>query len=111
MCSALYQWLVEAEDALLRMIRGVFRFISEWLPTWIYHFVVDGIWPVVIRLSRVLTLACLWLSILFGPLTIGLVFKLRWWWNCGSTAWMVSAIIGSIWGLSRLAKKRKAAVS
>ena len=50
MDSAFYQWLVEAEDSLLRMIRGVFRFIIEGLWKWIYRFVVDTLGPVAIRL-------------------------------------------------------------
>ena len=101
MGSALYQWLVEVEDALLRMIRGVFRFITEWLPIWIYRFVVDTVGPVTIRLCRVLGLTCLWLMILFSPWALNWVCRLPRWWNYGSVAWLVVAIVGSMWAGTR----------
>ena len=108
MIASIHQWLVELEEALRRMIRGVFLFFSDWLPTWIYEFIINGLWPVMIRLGRVSVLLCLWLSILFCPFLPGLVFKLAWWWKCGSMAWLAMAAVGSYWGLKRLAKKRKA---
>jgi hypothetical protein len=108
MDSAFYQWLVEAEDFLLRMIRGVFRFITEGLWKWIYHFVVDTLGPVAIRSCRVLGLACLWLMIVFSPLALGCVCTLPGWWRFGSVAWVVMAILGSMWGLNRAIQKRKA---
>ena len=109
MITSIHQCLVEVEEALRRMIRGVFLFFSDWLPTWIYEFIISGIWPVTIRLARVSLLFCLWLSILFCPFMPGLVFKLAWWWICGSTAWLAMAAIGSYWGLKRLKARRKAA--
>jgi hypothetical protein len=108
MNTPFYVWLVEVEEALWRMIRGVFRFVSEWLPTWLFHVIVKGIWPVCVRLTRVVFVACIWLGIMFTPLTIGFACKLPWWWRFGSTAWLGAAIVGSMWGLTRLAKKRKA---
>jgi hypothetical protein len=110
MISSFHQWLAELEEALRRMIGGVFLFFSEWLPTWIYEFIINGVWPVMIRLARVSLLACLWLFILFCPFMPGFVFTLSWWWKCGSTAWLVMAAVGSYWGLRRLAKKAKASV-
>ena len=85
MITSIHQWLVELEEALRRMIGGVFLFFSDWLPTWIYEFIINGLWPVMIRLARVSLLLCLWLSILFCPFLPGLVFKLAWWWKCGSS--------------------------
>lgn len=111
MGSALYQWLVEAEDSLLRMIRGVFRFVSVGLPQWIYHYVVDTVWPMTIRMMRVMGLAYLWLMILFGPLASDLMFTLPSWWGCCSVAWTGLAITGSIWGLNRAVRKRNAGLS
>ena len=111
MITSIHQWLVELEEALRRMIRGVFLFFSDWLPTWIYEFIINGLWPVMIRLARVSLLLCLWLSILFCPLLPGLVFKLPWLWKCGSLAWLAMAAVGSYWGLKRLAKKRRASAA
>ena len=109
MITTIQQWLVEVEEALRRMIGGVFLFFSEWLPRWIYELIISGIWPVMIRLARVSLLFCLWLSILFCPFLPGLVFKLAWWWMCGSMAWLAMAAIGSYWGLKRLRTRIKAA--
>ena len=106
-----YQWLIDVEDVLVRMIAGVFRFMVDGLPTWIYHFVVDTLGPVAIRLVRVLGLAFLWLTILFGPLAIGCFFSLPSWWGLGSMAWMALSIGGSVWGLNRIVRKRKAAIA
>lgn len=111
MGSALYLWLGEVEEALWRMIHGVFWFISDWLPTWIYRFVVETIWPVTIRLGRVSGLLCLWLFIVFGPLATRFLFRVPSWWMFGSAIWLGLAITGSVWGLTRLVKNRKAAVS
>jgi hypothetical protein len=110
MGSAFYLWLGDVEEALVRMIRGVFRFITEGLWEWIFHFVVDTLGPVTIRLGRVLALACLWLIIVFSPGAVGVRFSLPWWWAFGSTVWVGLALVGSVWGLNRIAKKRKAAV-
>lgn len=111
MITSIHQWLVEVEEALRRMIGGVFLFFTDWLPRWIYEFIMSGIWPVMIRLARVSLLSCLWLSILFCPFMPGLVFNLAWWWICGSMAWLAMAAIGSYWGLKRLKARRKAAKS
>ena len=108
MWSALEKWLSEIEDALSRMIQGVFRFIIDGLPRWIYRVVVETVGPVVVRASRVLVLSCLWLAILFGPLSITIGCDLPGWCGYGSTLWLGLAIVGSMWGLNRLAKKRKA---
>jgi hypothetical protein len=108
MGSAFYLWLVEVEDALVRMIQGVFRFITEGLWEWIYHFVVDTVGPVTVRLARVTGLGCLWLFIVFGPVVVGVSFGLRWWWGFGCVAWLALSITGSIWGLRRIVRKRKA---
>jgi len=108
MITTIHQWLVELEEALRRMIGGVFLFFSDWLPTWIHEF-IKGVWPVMIRLARVSLLLCLWLSILLCPFLPGLVVKLAWWWMCGSMAWLAMAAIGSYWGLRRLKARRKVA--
>ncbi|MFZ1932686.1 MAG: hypothetical protein WCB27_25455 [Thermoguttaceae bacterium] len=108
MIRVLHQWLVELEESLQRMIGGVFLFFSDWLPRWIYEFIIDGILPLMVRMARVSLWFCLWLVILFFPWTPGLVFHLAWWWKCGSLIWLAMAGIGSYWGLKRLIKKRKA---
>ena len=104
MDSPLYRWLVEVEDALVRMIAGVFRFLIEGLWTWIYHFIVDTLGPVTIRLARVLGLGCVWLVIVFIPVIIGVKFDLPRWWGSVCLVWFGLAIIGSIWGLRRIVK-------
>lgn len=108
MGTTLYQWLQDAEDALLRMIKGVFRFVSEEFPHRIYQFVFETVGPVTIRLARVLGLACLWLMILLSPFVVGVGCNLPWWWCVGSVAWAGLAIAGSVWGLGRALRKRKA---
>jgi hypothetical protein len=108
MNSSLYQWLVEVEEALLRMIRGIYRFVVEGLPTWIYRFFVDTVGPVAARLCRVSGLALLWLMILFGPVTLACDWGLGGWWKFFSVAWVGVAILGSLWGLNRAAKGRNA---
>jgi hypothetical protein len=107
MNSSFYQWLVEVEDSLLRMIRGVFRFVVEGLPTWIYRVVVEMVGPLAVRLSRVAGLACLWLVILFGPIAFTCNCGLHGWWTLFSAGWISVAIVGSLWGLHRAVTKRK----
>jgi hypothetical protein len=89
------------------MIRGVFRFIEEF-PMRIYRFIVEVAGPVAIRACRVLGLACLWLMLLFGPLVLVCACGLGGFWTLVSLAWAVMAIFGSVWGLNRAVKKRKA---
>jgi hypothetical protein len=108
MSSAFYQWLVDAEDSLVRMIRGVFRFIEEF-PTCVYRLIVETAAPIAIRTCRVLCLACLWLMLLFSPITLACACSVNGFWTWVSLAWAVMAIIGSVWGLNRAVKKRKAA--
>jgi hypothetical protein len=104
--TALYQWLVEAEESLMRMIRGVFRFMEEF-PSCVYRFIVETAAPVAIRTCRVLGLACLWLMLLFGPIVVACACGFGGFWTLASLAWAVVAIIGSVWGLNRAVKKRK----
>jgi hypothetical protein len=111
MRTAFYLWLVEAENSLLLMNRGVFRFVIEWLPRWIYRFVVETVGPVAIRLCRVSGLGFLWLMILFGPYILACVCGLPGWLMFASLAWVVIAITGSIWGLNRVVKNRNAVAS
>ncbi len=111
MNSALYRWLVELEDSLLRMIRGVFRFVCEELPKRIYRFVVDTIGPLTIRLCRVLALAVLWMMILVSPFILACVCGPNGWNVFGSLVWLVVASLGSMWGLKRAVKKRNAGLS
>jgi hypothetical protein len=108
MGSAFYLWLVEVEDALVRMIQGVFQFFTEGLWEWIYHFVVDVLGPVTVRLARVTGLGCLWLFIVFGPLVVGFGFGLPWWCRFACVGWLALSITGSMWGLQRIVRKRKA---
>ncbi len=107
MRSAFYLWLVDTEESLKRMIRGVFRFVIEELPTSIYRFAIETVGPVAIRTCRVLGLACLWLMILFGPFALACDWGLYRWGMFLSFAWLVVAILGSLWGL-HCVKQRKA---
>jgi hypothetical protein len=104
--TTFYQWLVEAEECLVRMIRGVFRFIEEF-PTCVYRFIVETAGPVAIRTCRVMGLAFLWLMLLFGPLVLACACNFGGFWTLASLAWSVVAIVGSVWGLNRAVKKRK----
>ena len=108
MGSMFYRWLVDAEDGLLRMIEGVFRFIGEGLWVWIRHFLFDTLWPLAVRMARVSALACLLLLIVFTPAAVGIRFHLPSWLGFGCVAWSGLSICGSIWGLRRVVRKRKA---
>ncbi len=107
MNSTFCQWLEDVEEAFWRMIRGVFRFVFHRLPEAFYRWMVDAVGPVTIRLIRVLVVFSLWLAVLFGPATTASKLNLPFSGWIGF-AWVVLAIIGSGWGLSYIAKKRRA---
>ena len=106
MGSAFYQWLVEVEDSLVRMIRGIFRY-TETLPMLAYRFIFDTCGPVAIRACRVLSLAWMWLMMVFGPFVLACVCGFGGFWWFVSVAWGVMAISGSMWGLEAHCKKAK----
>jgi thiol:disulfide interchange protein len=99
MNSSWHEWLCHAEDCLQRMNRGVFRFLIEGLPKWIYRFLVETVGPLALRFLRVVALAFIWLLIVFGP---PYVFGLRGWWCLTSLTWIILAIAGSVWGLRNI---------
>jgi hypothetical protein len=107
MASAAYQWLVEVEDSFERMIRGILRY-TETLPMLAYRFIFDTFGPVAIRACRVLSLAWMWLVMVFGPFVLTCVCGFGGFWWIASVAWGVVAISGSMWGLERIAKRQKA---
>jgi hypothetical protein len=111
MFKSMHECLIDLEEALRRMIAGVFLFFTEWFPQWIYEVLLNGLLPVMFRLVRVSALCCLWLVILFLPLLPGFVFHLAWWWKCGALVWLGLAILGSCWGLQRRRARIKAAKS
>ncbi len=108
MRSGFYLWLVEVEDAERRMIRGVFRFVVEGLPAWLYHVFIESVGPVAVRICRVSCLSCLWLMILFGPFALACQWGLHGWLKFFTLAWVGVAIAGSLWGLNHVVKNRKA---
>lgn len=110
MIESVYEWLGEIEDNLSRMLRGVFRFMIEGLPRWVRRVVMETIGPVALRLCRVLVLFCLWLALLFCPLIGTIDLELPSLCIYISVTWLGLAIIGSLWGLRHLARKRKAAL-
>jgi len=103
MNSEIYQWLVETEEAILRMILGMYRMITVQLWLEIYRFAVDTLGPVIVRLSRVVGLGCLWLIIVFAPLLLRLPLWL-------DLIWVSVAIGGSLWGLQRIVAKNEVTV-
>jgi hypothetical protein len=105
MNSSLHEWLCHLEDCLHCMIRGVFRFLIEGLPKWIYRFLVETVGPVAVRFSRVVALAFIWLLVVFGP---PYVCGFGGWWCLTSLTWMMLAIAGSIWGLQNIRKRNPA---
>jgi thiol:disulfide interchange protein len=109
MHSSVCLWLADVEDGGWRMIRGVFRFAFHRLPEWVCRTLLDTVGPVTIRLIRVLVVFTLWLAIVFGPVLIAAKLSLPSWGKMAAAAWLVLALIGSIWGRYRLAKKRRAA--
>ena len=111
MNSSFCLWFADVEEALWRMIRGVFRFTFHRLPEGIYRALVDTVGPATIRLVRVLVVFCLWLAVVFGPVLVAVTFRLPLWVCAGTAAWLVLAIIGSSWGHSCLARKRRAAAA
>jgi protein-S-isoprenylcysteine O-methyltransferase Ste14 len=109
MNSSLYLWLADIESMLWRMVRGVFHFTFLRLPEWVYRTLLDVIGPAAIRLVRVIVVFCLWLAVVFGPVALTLKFEPPLWVRVIAAVWLVLAIAGSIWGRSRLAKRRSAA--
>jgi hypothetical protein len=110
MDSELYQWLVQIEESLVRMILGVYRFVIEGLPTMVYRFIIDTVGPLAGRLCRVTGLAIAWLVMLFSPFMLGHLCGLNGWWTLFSLVWLAVAILGSWWGLNHIVIKRKASL-
>jgi hypothetical protein len=104
MKTALYQWLADAEDKLIRMIVGIFHFLLFKLPEVIYRLLVDTVGPLVARMIRVSCLFVAWLTLMFGPaaLAVGLRLSLRW--DIAALVWASLSVGGSVWGLYRAVK-------
>ena len=67
MNSSFYLWLVEVEETLWRMIRGVYRFTFQRLPQWVRARCVETVGPAAVQLIRVLAVLFLWLAVVFVP--------------------------------------------
>jgi hypothetical protein len=98
-------WLAGVEAAFWRMIRGVFHFAFVHLPRTCYRALVEIIGPVAVRLARVSLAFGLWLAVLFGP-CFGLVALGGF---LAGVTWLLLALTGSVWGLSRVIKLHRAA--
>lgn len=105
MNSTLCSWLADVEDSLWRMVLGVFRFTFLRLPEWIYRTLVDVIGPATVRLIRVLVALSLWLAVLIVPAQFA--YRLPSWGGALAFTWVGLALVGSAWGRSHLAKKRR----
>lgn len=110
MNSSFCLWLADIEEMLWRMVCGVFHFAFHRLPEWVYRTLLDTVGPLTIRLIRVLVVFALWLAIVFSPVIIAAKLSLPSSGDMAAAAWLVLALIGSIWGCYRLAKKRRSAV-
>ncbi len=108
--SSVYLWLVEAEDALHRMTRGVFRFAFGRLPAWAVEALLGTVGPVAVRLARVLAVFALWLAVVFGPAALAAEVGVPFWPGLGVAAWTALALAGSFWGRACLARKRAAEI-
>jgi thiol:disulfide interchange protein len=109
MNSSFCLWLADIEDTLWRMVQGVFHFAFLRLPEWVYRTLIDTVGPATVRLFRALAVFSLWLAIVFGPVIIATKVSPPFWGDVCAAAWLVLAIVGSIWGRYRLTKKRCAA--
>jgi hypothetical protein len=105
--SSFCKWLKDIEDALWRMIMGIFQFIFLGLPEWVYRVLVDTVRPVTIRLMNVFALLFLWLTVVFGPVVVAVKVGVSFWVGEAVTAWVILALGGSLWGLFRIVRKRK----
>ena len=108
MNSALCMWLADLEDRFLRMTTGVLHFAFHWLPSWVLRTLLETVGPAVVRMIRVLVALCLWLAVLFSPAAAAIAFRAPFWVDLGGVAWLAMAIAGSVYGLYRVVKKRRA---
>lgn len=108
MNSALCLWLANVEHRFWRMTIGVFHFVFHRLPEWILRTLLETVAPAVVRTIRVLIALCIWLAVLVSPCVATIVFRAPYWVDLGGVAWLAVAIAGSIWGLYRVVKKRRA---
>lgn len=105
-----------AEDAIRRMIVGVFQFIFWKFPYWTFRWVMDVAGPEVIRVTRLTAVFLAWLALLCWPAILvipailaakapgedmTLFIKIA-----AAVAWLLLAISGSIWGYCCIRRKR-----
>ncbi len=108
MTTTLCKWLDECEDRLWRMTRGVFHFLLHWLPEWIIRVLLETVGPAVVRAVRVFFALCVWLTLLFGPGEVAIALGGPFWVDVGAVLWSATAAAGSVYGLYRVVKKRRA---
>jgi DNA-directed RNA polymerase subunit RPC12/RpoP len=121
-----------AEDLLVRMICGVYKFIFIKLPTEAYHTVVRW-FPTLVRLIKVAFYLAILMASIFLPAVVamnrqGIIEASGWFvipvpdwylahpaiWDAVAYSYTALALIGSVWGavyLRRRFKKRKSAAA
>jgi thiol:disulfide interchange protein len=97
----------EIEELLWRMVRGVFHFSFIKVPNWLYRAMLDTVGPAVIRMARVALVFCLWLAVVFSPVTLAIKLDFSAWPCLVCVGWMILAIAGSIWGRAYLKRRMK----
>ena len=107
MTATVCKWLDEWEDRLWRMTRGVFHFL-RWLPEWIIRVLLETVGPAVVRAMRVFFALCIWLAVLFSPGAAVVALRAPFWVDLAAALWLATAAAGSVYGLYRVAQKRRA---
>ena len=105
--DALLTLLYDTEKCFWRAIQGIWFFIIKKLPellrellAWLYETFFYAC-RVAIRLSRVIGLFLAWAFLVFIPVSVCP--------NSYTVAWLLLALVGSVWGAQREFKKHKPA--
>lgn len=114
------------EDVLVKMIVGLFRFISVKVPTEIYRAVVRW-FPTLVRVGKIGALLAFWLIAALGPCLVTLQFAgvlFEGWtqlvapnlylshpgiWQAVACIYTALALSGSVWGVLYVRRRRKLA--
>ena len=115
------------EDVLVKMIVGLFRFISVKVPTEIYRAVVRW-FPTLMRIGKIVALLAFWLTAALGPCLVtlqfaGALFESRpqllpapslylfhpGIWQVVVGIYTALALSGSVWGVLYVRRRRKLA--
>ena len=101
-------WLAGIEHRFWKMTIGVFVFVCQYLPEWLLRTLLETVGPAVVRMVRLMVALCIWLSVLLSPIVVSIAFGASFWADFGDFLWLVTAISGSIYGLYRVVKKKRA---